>query len=42
MRDVYQDQLTGLADALADMCQQTAVAMEHATHALLHADLQLA
>ena len=42
MRDVYQEQLTGLADALADMCQQTAVAMEHATHALLHADLQLA
>lgn len=42
MRDVYQDQLTGLADALADMCQQTAVAMEQATHALLHADLQLA
>jgi phosphate transport system protein len=42
MRDVYQDQLTDLADALADMCQQTAVAMEHATHALLHADLQLA
>ena len=42
MRDVYQDQLTGLADALADMCQQTAVAMEHATQALLKADLQLA
>ncbi len=42
MRDVYQEQLTGLADALADMCQQTAVAMEHATHALLKADLQLA
>ena len=35
MRDVYQEQLTGLADALADMCQQTAVAMEHATRALL-------
>ena len=42
MRDVYQEQLTGLADALADMCLQTAVAMEDATRALLEADLQLA
>ena len=42
MRDVYQEQLTGLGDALADMCQQTAVAMEHATRALLDADLQFA
>ena len=42
MRDVYQEQLMGLADALADMCQQAAVAMEHATRALLEADLQLA
>jgi phosphate transport system protein len=42
MRDLYQEQLTGLADALADMCSQAAVAMEHATRALLDADLQLA
>ena len=32
----------GLADALADMCQQSAVAMAHATRALLEADLHLA
>ena len=42
MRDAYQEQLTALGDALADMCLQTAVAMEHATRALLEADLQLA
>ena len=42
MRDLYQEQLTGLADALADMCGQAALAMEHATRALLDADLQLA
>ncbi|HEX5812314.1 MAG TPA: phosphate signaling complex protein PhoU [Pseudonocardia sp.] len=42
MRDVYQEQLMGLADALADMCQQSAVAMAHATRALLEADLNLA
>lgn len=42
MRDQYQDQLAALADALADMCLQVATAMEHATRALLEADLQLA
>ena len=42
MRDAYQEQLTALGDALADMCLQTAVAMEDATRALLEADLQLA
>jgi phosphate transport system protein len=42
MRDLYQEQLTGLADALADMCGQAALAMEHATRALLQADLHLA
>ena len=42
MRDAYQEQLTALGDALADMCLQTAVAMEYATRALLEADLQLA
>jgi phosphate transport system protein len=42
MRDVYQEQLDGLADALAGMCFQVAEAMEKATRALLEADLQLA
>jgi phosphate transport system protein len=42
MRDAYQEQLTALGDALADMCLQTAGAMEYATRALLEADLQLA
>ena len=42
MRDQYQDQLTALADALADMCLEVAAAMENATRALLEADLQLA
>jgi phosphate transport system protein len=42
VRDVYQEQLTGLADALADMCERVATAMEHATRSLLEADLQLA
>lgn len=42
MRDVYQEQLEGLADELAGMCDQVAVAMEKATRALLEADLQLA
>jgi phosphate transport system protein len=42
MRDAYQDQLSALADALADMCLQVATAMELATRALLEADLQLA
>jgi len=42
MRDLYQEQLISLADALADMCGQAALAMEHATRALLQADLHLA
>ena len=42
MRDQYQEQLTTLADALADMCLEVATAMELATRALLETDLQLA
>ncbi|OZM84126.1 phosphate signaling complex protein PhoU [Pseudonocardia sp. MH-G8] len=42
MRDVYQEQLDELAEALADMCTRVAEAMEKATRALLEADLQLA
>jgi phosphate transport system protein len=42
MRDVYQEQLDDLAEALAGMCGQVAVAMEKATRALLEVDLQLA
>lgn len=42
MRDVYQEQLDGLADGLADMCDQVADAMAKATSALLESDLQLA
>jgi len=42
MRDAYQEQLDGLADALADMCVRVADAMTKATRALLEVDLQLA
>jgi phosphate transport system protein len=42
MRDVYQEQLDKLADALACMCTQVADAMEKATRSLLEVDLQLA
>ncbi|MHA6779955.1 phosphate signaling complex protein PhoU [Pseudonocardia saturnea] len=42
MRDAYQEQLDGLADELADMCDQVAEAMAKATRALLESDLQLA
>jgi phosphate transport system protein len=42
MRDLYQEQLSGLADALADMCLQVATAMDRATRALLEVDLDLA
>jgi phosphate transport system protein len=42
MRDAYQEQLDGLADGLAGMCTDVAVAMEKATRALLDTDLQLA
>ncbi|HZG91014.1 MAG TPA: phosphate signaling complex protein PhoU [Pseudonocardia sp.] len=42
MRDAYQEQLDQLADSLAIMCDQVAVAMEKATRALLEVDLHLA
>jgi phosphate transport system protein len=42
MRDAYQEQLDGLADGLAGMCTDVAMAMEKATRALLETDLQLA
>jgi phosphate transport system protein len=42
MRDAYQDQLDGLATALAAMCTEVAAAMDKATRSLLQADLQLA
>lgn len=42
MRTAYGVQLDALTAQLADMCQMTSVAMEQATHALLHADLVLA
>ncbi|MDN5858557.1 MAG: phosphate signaling complex protein PhoU [Pseudonocardia sp.] len=42
MRDVYQEQLEGLAEILSMMCGQVAEALEKATTALLTADLQLA
>jgi phosphate transport system protein len=42
MRDLYQDQLSALAEALADMCLQVGTAMERATRSLLEVDLQLA
>jgi phosphate transport system protein len=42
MRDVYQEQLEDLANALAGMCAKVAEAMEKATRSLLECDLQLA
>ncbi len=42
MREAYHDQLGELADRLADMCGMAGDAMEHATTALLQADLGLA
>lgn len=42
MRTAYQDQLSALRSRLADMCGLAADAMERASHALLHADLELA
>ena len=42
MRAAYQDQLSALRARLADMCELAAGAMEHASHALLQADLELA
>jgi phosphate transport system protein len=42
MRDVYQEQLDDLANALAGMCTRVAEAMEKATRSLLECDLHLA
>lgn len=42
MREVYQEQLGKLADELASMSTMVGSAMEHATRALLEADLSLA
>lgn len=42
MREVYQEQLDMLADELASMSTMVGTAMEHATKALLEADLSLA
>lgn len=42
MREVYQEQLGKLADELASMSTMVGAAMEHATKALLDADLSLA
>ncbi len=42
MRSAYQDKLSALRTQLADMCGLAADALEHASHALLEADLELA
>jgi phosphate transport system protein len=42
MRGAYQSRLNGLADELANMCDQVSGAMRKATDALLTADLTLA
>ena len=42
VRDVYQDKLDQLATSLASACELVADALDKATQALLHADLQLA
>jgi phosphate transport system protein len=42
MRIVYHEQLESLTDEIAKMCGLASVAMEHATQALLQADLALA
>jgi phosphate transport system protein len=42
MRTAYYEQLSGLCSQLGEMCGLTATAMEHATQALLEADLSLA
>ncbi len=42
MREVYQEQLDKLAEELATMSTMVGTAMEHATTALLEADLSLA
>jgi phosphate transport system protein len=42
MRTAYHDELAALREQLGEMCGLTAIAMEHATRALLEADLSLA
>lgn len=42
MREAYREQLEGLAERLAQMCELTGDAMRHATRSLLEADLTLA
>jgi phosphate transport system protein len=42
MRTTYHEQLSALSDQIAEMCGLAADAMEHATHALMEADLTLA
>jgi len=42
MRDAYQDKLDQLATSLASACELVADALDRATLALLHADLQVA
>lgn len=42
MRAAFQNQLALLTDTLAEMCQQAGEAMQHATQALLDADLDAA
>jgi len=42
MRTAFHEQLSALCSQLSDMCGLATVAMEHATHALLEADLSLA
>lgn len=42
MRTAYHDQLSGLTEQLGEMCGLAGAAMDHATQALLQADLVLA
>ena len=42
MRTVYHEQLADLNRTLGDMCELTGATMEHATQALLQADLGVA
>jgi phosphate transport system protein len=42
VRTAYQGQLSALCSQMGDMCGLVASAMEHATHALLQADLPVA
>jgi phosphate transport system protein len=42
MRNAYNEQLSALCTEVGEMCGLAATAMEHATHALLQADLPVA